>query len=376
MTKEEFIKAGYVNFGYISPELSSKDTYPEYIKENVTEAIEKIKKIQNEKTVTFAFMTDIHYSSTENHDIRTKRLMNAYEEIKNAVGIKMLILGGDYINDGTKEYKINNYRAFREYLKNEKWFPVNGNHDDNSIWDECIENETSENHLTTEEMYDEFFSHLPNQNVKFGKDGKVLYYYFDDAEDKIRYICIDASDIPYSVDEKGKLNYVKQHLYAISQEQINWLTNEALVFDEEGFSVVFIAHTFPRWTNDEDAEYDNLRFLEPLGDIIDSFNSGSDIEKKYFENEFENIVKADFSKYKRANVIACFGGHYHADFEQYSKTSIPFIYTGNVMMYKYRVPRIDGDKSELLFDVVTIDKENRTIYTTRVGVGENRKIPY
>ena len=99
-------------------------------------------------------------------------------------------------------------------------------------------------------------------------------------------------------------------------------------------------------------------------------------DKKYFENEFECVVKAEFSKYKRADITACFGGHYHADFEQYSKTSVPFIYTGNVIMYEYRVPRIDGDKSELLFDVVTIDKEKRTIFMTRIGAGEDRKIQY
>lgn len=41
MGKEEFIKAGYVYFGYISPELSSKEEYPHYIKTNVDEAIKK-----------------------------------------------------------------------------------------------------------------------------------------------------------------------------------------------------------------------------------------------------------------------------------------------------------------------------------------------
>ena len=48
----------------------------------------------------------------------------------------------------------------------------------------------------------------------------------------------------------------------------------------------------------------------------------------------------------------------------------------DVMMYKYSVPRIDGDKSELLFDIVTIDRDKRIIYTTRIGAGRDKKINY
>ena len=62
--------------------------------------------------------------------------------------------------------------------------------------------------------------------------------------------------------------------------------------------------------------------------------------------------------------------------EEYTKEGIPVIYIGNVIMYKYAVPRIDGDKSELLFDIVTIDRKNRVIHTTRIGAGEDRTINY
>ena len=40
------------------------------------------------------------------------------------------------------------------------------------------------------------------------------------------------------------------------------------------------------------------------------------------------------------------------------------------------LPRTDGDKTELLFDIVTINKKERTIYVTRVGSGEDRVIKY
>lgn len=371
MWKEEFIKAGYVYFGYISPELSSDDDYPDYIKANVDESIEKIKGYQTEDSISFAFMTDIHYSVTDNHIIRTKRLMNAYRQIKKECGICNLILGGDYVNDGTKEYKIKNYRGLREFLDNENYFPVNGNHDDNSIWDSCIESEKSTHHLTSKELYNEFFNHI--QSIE--KPGR-LYYFCDDDRKKVRYIFLDSNDIPCVFSEKGKLKYTKQNVFAMSQEQIDWLCNKALKFDEEGWDIVFVAHAFPKWdieARNKDAE---VKRLEPLADILDSYKKGDSLQKEYFDDEFKNCINVDFSGYKRGNILACIAGHHHADFEEYSNEGIPVIYTGNVIMYKYAVPRIDGDKSELLFDVVTIDRKNRVIYTTRIGAGEDREIKY
>ena len=43
-TKEEFIEKGYVYFGYISPELSSHDEYPDYIRATAEECVEKVQK--------------------------------------------------------------------------------------------------------------------------------------------------------------------------------------------------------------------------------------------------------------------------------------------------------------------------------------------
>lgn len=39
-------------------------------------------------------------------------------------------------------------------------------------------------------------------------------------------------------------------------------------------------------------------------------------------------------------------------------------------------PRAGGDKSEVLFDIVTVDKGKRTVYLTRVGAGEDREVKY
>lgn len=375
MTKEELIETGFINYGYISPELSTSDTYPDYIKENVLEAVKKIQSHQTRNSLTFAFMTDLHYSTNENHDIRTKRLMNAYSELKRKVHIDKLILGGDFCNDGCKPYKVRNYTELRNFVGDEKYFPVNGNHDDNSIWDALIENDTSVNHMTQEELYTVFYNHLPSLGARFNNKSPGLYYYYNDDVQKVRYIFLDTQDIPYLVDENGKLIYTKQHTFAISQAQADWLVNEALCVDEN-WEIIVVAHNFPTENDKHPADGNDLVNLDIITEVLNAYQNGQDIEKSFYEDEFLINVKADFSGRKRANIIACFSGHYHDDFEVVTKSGIPVIYTGNVIMYKYRIPRIDGEKSELLFDVVTIDRDSKTIYTTRIGQGEDRVIKY
>ena len=40
------------------------------------------------------------------------------------------------------------------------------------------------------------------------------------------------------------------------------------------------------------------------------------------------------------------------------------------------IKRADGDKTELLMDVITINTDKRTVNLTRVGAGEDRSFNY
>lgn len=371
MSANNFLEVGYVNIGYFSPELSSTDEYPHYIQDAVSEAVAKIQKVQSKKSVTFGFMTDLHYSQTYNHDIRTKRLMNAYRETKRRVGSDMLILGGDLTNDGIKEYKENNYRELRGLIGDEAYFPVNGNHDDNSIWDLVIKAETSTNHLSTEELYNIFYNHLPKAGAKFNEKNPGLYYYYDDNTSKVRYIFLDTGDIPHKVDEKGKLVYTKQHTFAISQNQADWLINEALSVPDEDYDIVVVGHTFAF-----DGSEDWSRKLILINDILDAYKSGKDIDRKYCEGDFLVNVKTDFENKKRGNIIACFAGHYHSDFVKYTTLGIPLIFVDCTIMYNYGTERVDGDKSEIIFDMVTINRDEKKIHLVRIGAGNDRIVEY
>ncbi len=370
MSANNFLEVGYVNVGYFSPELSSTNEYPDYIQEAVSEAVAKIQKVQSKRSVTFGFMTDLHYSQTHNHDIRTKRLMNAYRGAKKRVGSDMLILGGDLTNDGRLEYKVNNYRELRALIGDDAYFPANGNHDDNSIWDQVIKAETSTNHLSNEELYKIFYNHLPKTGAKFDEKNPGLYYYYDDSTLKVRYIFLDTGDIPYKIDEKGKLVYTKQHTFAISQNQADWFINEALAVPDEEYDIVVVAHAF---AYDDDSGSKNLKLIN---DILDAYKSGKEIDSKYCDGDFLVDVRTDFKSKKRGNIIACFAGHHHKDFVKYTDLGIPLIFIDCTIMYNYETKRADGDKSEILFDMVTIDRDDKKIHLIRIGAGSDRIVEY
>lgn len=370
--KEYSQKVGNVAFGYFWHPNSSNNEYPDYIKEEVAESVETIKKLQNENTVSFAFATDLHYSKSANHDVRTKRMTNAYKYIAEKTGIDMFILGGDYVNDGTKEYKLNNYTELVKHLDGINYFPVNGNHDDNSIWDAYLGADKSVNHLTAAELYDTFYSHLEKTDVEFDEENKGLYYMLDDAESKVRYIFLDAYDMEEIYDDNGLLLYKKQYLSAFSQKQIDWFVNKALSFDEEGWSIVLVSHSvvLPGKTAAE-SEHIGL-----LNEILSAYRAGEKLQAKYNEGYFEVSVDADFEETKRGEIVGVFAGHSHNDVCVTDEYNIPYINTGSAIMYKDNGLRTDGDKTEMLFDVITIDKEKQIIYMTRVGAGEDREVSY
>lgn len=359
MTKEEFMQHGYVPFGYFAPPLSSDEEFPGYLRENVKQAAKRLREKQKADTVNFLFMADIHYSESHNHDLRTARMMHAIGEVHPLCG--RIFLGGDFVNDGTKDYKLHQYRRLRVYFTPYGYYPVMGNHDDNSIWDQCIEAECSTNHLTTQELWDEFFDHIPSHGAQLPEKQPSLYYFVDDPAQRVRYVILDMCDVPTTCDEKGKLLYPRQHFYGFSQQQLDWLTNTALILPEAGWDVMVLCHSFRAHETEP---------FEPILEILDAYVLGATLDACFREGEFRTRVHADFTDCPKPGMVAGFAGHYHKDMIEYTKAGVPLIYTAEVMMYR----REDGGPGELLMDAVTLDRQNHKILLTRIGEGEDREV--
>lgn len=377
-TKEFYRECGYEDIGYMPVPLLSEEEYPDYIEAEVLKSVDEIQKCQNEKTSTVAFMTDIHYAMNHNHTVRFKRLMRAYKEIAKRVAPDMLILGGDYTNEGCKEYKTKCFRELRALIDREPYFPVNGNHDDGSIWDKAyIHADKATNHLTHTDLYKLFYNHLPKLGAEFDEDNHSLYYMYNDCAKKVRYVFLDACDVPYILDDEGKLKYQAQWLFAMSQKQLDWLCSKALKFDDSGWSVMFITHSL-LLPQEVDNPPEISKNMELLRRIVLAYKKGENYSENFGNGDFERKVDAPFNDYIRGDIIGFLVGDYHYDDVVYYD-DIPLILTGNAVMYdkgeKNRVRR-NGDETELLFDMVTVDKEKRKICVVRVGSGENREVKY
>ena len=381
--REYYLNLGYEDHGYVSPELSDSDEYPDYIKEEVNESVMSVRRHRSADTFSFGFMTDLHYAASDKNAIRMKRNINAYREICSRTDVNFLALGGDYTNEGVKEYKMNCFRELRAFFSGIDYYPVNGNHDDGSIWEKSyIFTEGEEHIISHAELFTLFYNHLPEKDIKMSEN--TLYYFFDDPINKVRFIFLDVNEAPCTKDEDGHLKYRAQWFYDMSEAQLDWLANVALRFNEDGWSVILFAHSILQHYDTTEIGKGGIREnLRPLHNLLSSYKKGENCNIDFGKNELRRRVKAVFANMQRGSIIAFFAGDYHRDYVEITD-GIPYIITANSVMYyseaspagKNKIKRIDGDKSELLFDIVTVDKKNKKIYLTRVGAGEDRIVDF
>lgn len=361
-------KVGY-DQGFENPKFESKDTYPDYIKENVTESIEKIKKHQKKECVTFAFMTDIHYLPLPHHDVLLERNKNAYRSICENVQCDKLILGGDYIIDTFKKDKLDGFIRLSKELSEFHYLPVHGNHDCSALWDKYLGNERVHNKLNKPQLFKAFYSHLPAEGAVFNKDQRGLYYYVDDEEKNIRYIMLDICDAPAQYDDSFG------NPFCISQSQLDWFTKKALMTQKD---ILVFAHSIRRDVERKGEIVIHGEYLGVITQVLDAYKNGEKLEEHLYEDEFALNINVDFANMVRGDIAGIFAGHFHNDIVEYTKSGIPCVFTANFNMAEcyISVPRVVGNKTEILFDIVTVDRQERVFYITRVGAGEDRIVKY
>ena len=377
---EYYLRIGHEDHGYLSPDLGSMDPYPEYLRREVEESAADVLAHQTPGSFSFGFMTDIHYASGMNHTVRMIRTASALRDLFDRVPVEFLALGGDYTNEGCREYKANCYRQLRLLLAPLDCRPVHGNHDDGSIWErEYIHTEEEHDLFTNRDLYGMFYDHLPKKGIRIDPDG--LYYCCDDAAHKVRYVFLNTHEAPQIRDAEGHLKYRAQHFAGLSQKQLDWMAGEALVPPGEGWGFVIFSHAVlrvPKSVPEDDFSFEDA-WLRPMSALLRARQENAAVHKTYAHGDLSYTVNADFSAGPKAEILCHLVGHYHEDSIE-PEYDYPCILTGNAVMYNgtgdQKILRYDGDKSELLFDVVTVDRTARTVHLTRVGVGEDRDVRY
>jgi len=196
--------------------------------------------------------------------------------------------------------------------------------------------------------FDRDVANLETQiNEHFGGDG--TYYYVDDIASKVRWVVLDTNDS------------------TVEAEQISWLQNTALTFNESGWAVVFISH-------------------QPISNHYHALISNS--------AEVRTVVKnyINGSSANKADVVGWFSGHIHRDriytgiatnttddsqgtAMGFTQITITSDHTGIAYDDATKHTVANDDKSHAI-DFVTINKATRKVNITRLGIGNDRSYTY
>lgn len=203
----------------------------------------------------------------------------------------------------------------------------------------------------------------------FAQDG--TYFYLDDPETQTRFIMANSFWELYEGQEDGFARGRQNSFFhnpIFGQAQFDWLVDEALNVPE-GYSVIIGTHNA---TASRDSEL--------FKGIINAYAN-----KTTYSGFYEGVgewqsssVSADFSQAK-GELIAIFQGHNHKDEIDTTTFAVPCITittAGTDVRDEPKEERVYNTSTATAVDVVTIDKDTRTIYLHRLGVGKDRQVTY
>lgn len=316
---------------------STAFAYSSYWEDEVSKTFAAVVEHQEAGAFSFAFITDIH--NEVNHGQSPKLLAYLLRELK----IDYYINGGDFATDGA----LNSEQMTIEDLQNAQSkfdgirataLKVEGNHD-------AVYSTTGgyyAQNLTPDRLRNTYFK---DQEGNFAATGN--YYYVDDQYNKIRYIVLNTQDKSYDEDSEGRAIDNKMWDYVISKDQISWLRYWALILPDD-WVIVVASHV-------------------PPGEIA---INGSD----YVVDNYQEVVDLLNGTGK---VVCWVAGHSHVD-KLFSLNGLTVVVTMNdgARQEPGAPEKIEGTDTEQAFDIFSILREERTVYITRVGVGEDREFSF
>lgn len=335
-----------VNYGKIEVKRYKEGTlkYPTYYDEYMNNRIAEIKSHDTDTGCNgeqFIFITDYHEVNNTCYSPFLSKL------IMDNTAVNAVFFGGDAIDSTNSvnemKTKLKEFADTWDSVSGNKFFPIIGNHEFYSNW----QNEGAyKGGITLSEVYS--YLSKRRENCMGGYDG-IASYFFDNHAQKIRHILVGC-------DYDGR----------IKLEQNKWVM-QTLVDTPNDYDIVIMTH----WALDVDTSGVSSiseRFT-PIANACDAYNNKSSFN--YSDNSYNYVSK-------NGRVICAISGHYHADGYATTTGGIPVIAT-TCDAYKMEytsLERTKGTTNEQAFDVVSIDRINRKVYTTRIGAGKDRIFNY
>ena len=265
----------------------------------------------------FFWITDIHWE--EKFNARKAPALINY--IASKTGLDMILNGGDTAD--SKEVCEDAMKQLQKAIGSNRVYTVTGNH-------EIVNASNYENPYTR--VADEIRGH--NKDIIYG-DADRSYFYFNDKEDKVRYIGLSSFGLYHD----------KNCDSCYTSEQLEWFTNTALNVDP-GWVIIIFTHV--------------IYAVSCASDKLYTFPAGA--------NDFIGAI----DNYKGNGTIACvLIGHTHRDRIHIGTTGIPYIISASDRHYPYQddinVTRVPGTISEQHFEVFVMDKSKREIKLFTIG---------
>lgn len=288
---------------------------------------------------SFVFLTDAHVPDNVLY------LSWLVEQIRERTPVSTVVFGGDAINwSTTKDEAIKQLGCLKSALSGSgTTYCVRGNHDGND------QGHVGSSAALTDEEYREalFGSHSYVEKGKF-------YYYRDNEDSKVRHFFLDTGHPSSVVMDDAQLTWLKEHMLEL----------------DEGWGIVIFMHEYfsPRKRTTHTSK--------PLGLHANGTKLNAAIEAVYSD--------------LKAELVCVISGHCHRDNDyRHSFTAsdgsrgefLAFSTTCDAFRQAEKWDdalwgRDRGSVEEQAFDVVTISREERRIYCTRIGCGSSRIFSY
>lgn len=346
--------------------LSYDEYYPDYVEQKIKE-LNYLSWGDQSASDCFIFITDTHVKSN---------IMNSptiIREILKNTSCTKVIWGGDAIWAYTDNSSDTPERA-REQILNQ-WalqvdsfkhavvpygtlYNVRGNHD---LTMRILKTDTSkkenlgytfDHNFCREKIIGDMLS---NPKVHYNENDNTCYYYFDEDEHKTRYLICDGQSNPI---QSGNIAWGNDFGLGVSQEQLTWITQEALLTIPDGYNLIVVIHE-----GITDITYPSLYGVyKNFANLLNSF-----VNK---EGQFSCI---------NPGYVVVFSGHMHMDLQTY-KSNVLHIGTAsdyleseiNESMLFEPIPRGAYSTNEQVMDYVILEPEKDMLKCIRIGGGYNR----
>lgn len=350
-----------------------------YMESDLNNFYEKVMALQNQNTKAIGFITDSHYirNTTGAYGI------NGLHHIRNIVdfskygALDFLIHGGDLINGKTSTFKSDLFDMVKAF--HSAHCPkaiLKGNHDFGGWYNANISSPLLETELSPLSWYNRMVKPFKNDVVVDAANPTGGYFYKDFDDVKLRVICLNTSDIPYLANGDGSPKYPSISTFSLSNAQLNWLANTALMItgktDNTNWNVVIFSHV-PLYGDDNGLKVTNGNVAH---NIIKAFKAGTSYTSTSTTGDFGQSVTVDFTG-KSGRHVANISGHYHDD-KRYVYDTVQYMRVllnaqadlASGLTTDTR-PRTNGTALEDSWNVFTIDTNARKLYKSVFGQGDD-----